>query len=63
MIGFGAAFGYTVMSRMSLLIGRFGDLITFSKADYGYATPILLLLTIACLAIWEKTRPRGAGSE
>jgi len=59
MIGFGAAFGYTVMSRMSLLIGRFGDLITFSTADYGYATPILLLLTIVSLAIWEKTRSRG----
>ncbi|HEY3198105.1 MAG TPA: hypothetical protein VGJ57_08825 [Nitrospirales bacterium] len=63
MIGFGAAFGYTVMSRMSLLIGRFGDLLKFSTADYGYATPILLLLTIVCLVIWERSRPRGAGSE
>jgi hypothetical protein len=59
MIGFGAAFGYTVMSRMSLLIGRFGDLKTFSTADYNYATLILLVLTIVSLAVWEKTRRRG----
>ena len=56
MIGFGAAFGYTVMSRMSLLIGRFADLIKFSSGDYGYATLILLVLTIVSLAVWEKTR-------
>jgi len=59
MIGFGAAFGYTVMSRMSLLIGRFGDLKTFSMADYNYATLILLALTIVSLAVWEMTRRRG----
>jgi hypothetical protein len=58
MIGFGAAFGYTVMSRMSLLIGRFADLKTYSSVDYGYATPVLLVLTIVALAIWEKTRSR-----
>ncbi len=56
MIGFGAAFGYTVMSRMSLLIGRFADLIKFSSGAYGYATLILLVLTIVSLAVWEKTR-------
>ena len=59
MIGFGAAFGYTVMSRMSLLIGRFGDLKTFATADYNYATLILLVLTIVSLAVWERTRRRG----
>ena len=59
MIGFGAAFGYTVMSRMSLLIGRFGDLKTFSTADYNYATLILLALTIVSLAVWERTRRGG----
>ena len=63
MIGFGAAFGYTVMSRVSLLIGRFADLKTFASAAYGYATPVLLVLTIVSLAIWEKTRSRGAGTE
>jgi hypothetical protein len=58
MIGFGASFGYTVMSRMSLLIGRFADLKTFASAAYGYATPILLALTVISLVVWEKTRRR-----
>ena len=53
MIGFGAAFGYTVMSRMSLLIGRFRDLITFSGAEYGYATLVLLAVTVLTLIGWE----------
>jgi len=61
MIGFGASFGYTVMSRMSLLIGRFGDLKTFSTADYAYATPILLAVTVISVAVWEKTRRRDDG--
>jgi len=63
MIAFGAAFGYTVMSRMSLLIGRFRDLITFSSAEYGYATLVLLLVTVLSLAAWERTtRRKGGGS-
>jgi hypothetical protein len=61
MIAFGAAFGYTVMSRMSLLIGRFTDLITFASADYGYATLILLGGTVVTLALWEGAVRRRAG--
>jgi len=53
MIAFGAAFGYTVMSRMSLLIGRFSDLIKFSGAEYGYATLVLLAVTVLTLIGWE----------
>lgn len=49
MIAFGAAFGYTVMARMSLLIGRLTDLIEFSDASYGRPTVWLLLLTIGTL--------------
>jgi hypothetical protein len=63
MIGFGAAFGYTVMSRMSLLIGRFADLIKFSSSDYGYATLVLLAATIATLVSWELRRRRSGGPE
>jgi hypothetical protein len=63
MIGFGAAFGYTVMSRMSLLIGRFRDLITYAGAEYGYATLVLMGLTIASLAAWEMTRRRSGTGE
>jgi len=53
MIAFGAAFGYTVMSRMSLLIGRFSDLIKYASAEYGYAALVLLALTVLALAAWE----------
>jgi len=49
MIAFGAAFGYTVMARMSLLIGRLTDLIEFSDASYGYPTWWLLILTVVAL--------------
>jgi hypothetical protein len=62
MIAFGAAFGYTVMSRMSLLIGRFSDLIKFSGAEYGYATLILLAVTVLTLIGWEAlVRQKGQG--
>ena len=36
MIGFGATFGYTVMSRISLLIGRFNYLISWFSAIGSY---------------------------
>jgi hypothetical protein len=49
MIAFGAAFGYTVMARMSLLIGRLTDLIEFSDASYGHPTWWLLILTVVAL--------------
>ncbi|HXG21581.1 MAG TPA: hypothetical protein VNN62_21205 [Methylomirabilota bacterium] len=58
MVSFGAAFGYTVMARMSLLIGRFDELILYASADYGYATLILLTLMIVGLAWWEKRRAK-----
>ena len=49
MLAFGAAFGYTAMARMSLLIGRFQDLIDFSAPEFGYATLWLLAATIVFL--------------
>jgi hypothetical protein len=62
MIAFGAAFGYTVMSRMSLLIGRFSDLIKFSGAEYGYATLVLLAITVLTLIGWEaRVRQKREG--
>jgi hypothetical protein len=54
MIAFGAAFGYTVMARMSLLIGRLTDLIEFSDASYGRPTLWLLILTIAALVALSR---------
>ena len=55
MISFGAAFGYTVMARMSLLIGRFDDLLLYSSSDYGYATLVLFVLIILGLLYWERS--------
>jgi hypothetical protein len=52
MISFGASFGFAVMGRISLLIGRFMDLIDFSGSDYHHATVWMLALMIILLAIW-----------
>jgi hypothetical protein len=56
MVSFGAAFGYTVMARMSLLIGRFDELMLYASASYGYATPLLLVVMIVGLVWWERGR-------
>ena len=53
MIKFGAAFGFAVMGRISLLIGQFNYLTDYSTKEYNYATPIILILIIICLAIWS----------
>jgi hypothetical protein len=49
MISFGASFGFAVMGRISLLIGRFIDLIDFSKAKYHHATIWILLIMVVIL--------------
>lgn len=56
MVSFGAAFGYTVMARMSLLIGRVDELLLYASPAYGYATPVLLVAVIVGLVWWEKGR-------
>ena len=58
MIAFGAAFGYTVMARMSLLIGRLTDLIEFTDPSYGRPTIWLVLVTIGTL-IFLSRRAQG----
>jgi len=58
MISFGAGFGYTVMARMSLLIGRLTDLIEFSDASYGRPTIWLSVLIIGTLIVLgRRTTP------
>ena len=54
MIAFGAAFGYTVMARMSLLIGRLTDLIEFTDPSYGRPSLWLLGLTILILVVMAR---------
>ena len=60
MIKFGAAFGFAVMARISLLIGSINHLKDYSAAEYNYATPIILIFIIICLAIWSYM---GKGKE
>ncbi len=56
MISFGAAFGYTVMARMSLLIGRLTDLIEYSDASYGRPTIWLLMFIVGALFLLSRKR-------
>ncbi|MBC8377349.1 MAG: hypothetical protein H8E26_15020 [FCB group bacterium] len=52
MISFGASFGFAVMGRISLLIGRFTDLISYGGPTYNYASLWVLLLMVILLAVW-----------
>ncbi|MFN3682095.1 MAG: hypothetical protein ACK4VP_08655, partial [Nitrospira sp.] len=54
MIAFGAAFGYTVMARMSLLIGRLTDLIGYADEAYGRPTLWLAVLTVGVLVLLTR---------
>lgn len=50
MISFGASFGFAVMGRISLLIGRFVELIAYSKEEYYHASIWVLLIMVALLS-------------
>lgn len=63
MIAFGASFGYTVMGRVSLLIGRCYDLIEFATPKYYYATIVLLVLVIIILILYESMQKKEEGSK
>lgn len=60
MISFGASFGFAVMGRISLLIGRFLDLMHFADARYDYATIWVLAAMVILLGI---SAFRNKGSE
>jgi len=63
MIKFGAAFGFAVMARISLLIGSMNHLVDYSTVEYYYATPIILMFIIICLAIWSFMGKGGENIE
>ena len=63
MIKFGASFGFAVMGRISLLIGRMNDLKDYSSPEYNYATPIISVVIIICLAIWSFMGEGGKNIE
>ena len=41
------------MGRISLLIGRFEELIEYSSFKYYYSTPAILVLIIIVLTYWS----------
>ncbi|MBI4712761.1 MAG: hypothetical protein HY762_05610 [Planctomycetes bacterium] len=61
MVSFGAAFGYTVMARESLAIGRMTKLVKWAGQDYYYASIILLVVIAGLIALLEmlskKSKP------
>jgi lipoprotein signal peptidase len=59
MISFGAAFGYTVMARMSLLIGRLTDLIEYAGPQYGSPSLVLLAAIVIGLIVWSRWHARS----
>jgi len=52
MISFGASFGFAVMGRISLLIGRFNSLIEYNGKEYYYSSLWVLVFMIVTLAYW-----------
>jgi len=63
MISFGASFGFAVMGRISLLIGRFVDLITYSGSAYNHATLWLLLAMVLLLGYSAFTDKNNASKD
>ena len=61
MISFGASFGFAVMGRISLLIGRFVSLIDYSNSQYHHATLWVLFLMIILL-IYSAINDRSTSS-
>lgn len=59
MIAFGAAFGYTVMARESLLIGRVMEMERCAHKEYGFATLVLLPVIVGLIAFLESRKPRA----
>ena len=53
MIKFGASFGFAVMGRISLLIGRINELKDYSTQEYYFATPVIFVCIVICLIIWS----------
>ena len=63
MIKFGASFGFAVMGRISLLIGRFEELLTYSSSEFNYATPVVFIIKIIVLGYWSFRDNKTSGNE
>ena len=63
MVFFGTSFGYTVMARLSLAIGRMRFIVddwlkTTTPAQWGIALPIIAVISI--LLVWQERKSRAA---
>jgi hypothetical protein len=70
MLSFGASFGYTVMGRISLAIGRAQEMLGLDKAPEAVeqihprvASLVCLVAVVLFLAIWQKRRGDGEPPE
>lgn len=54
MVYLGASFGVTVMSRFSLLYGRFFDLYAYAASGYYYASLVMLVMVAVFLALYAR---------
>ena len=58
MITFGSSYGYTVMARVSVFVGRVTDLYIYNTAHYAYATVVCAIFIIAFLGISQVIQKR-----
>jgi hypothetical protein len=63
MITFGSSFGYTVLGRLSLLIGRAQDLYVYAERRNGYASIVCAIIVILYLVIWEMMNKAGKSTK
>ena len=61
MISFGASFGFAVMGRISLLIGRLLDLIKYSGSEFHHATIWVLVAMVLLLGYSAYQERESAG--
>ena len=61
MLSFGASFGFTVMGRISLAIGRFQEMFGYDKPDAvaaaiqpQTATLVSLIIIVSILVVWQR---------
>ena len=59
MITFGSSYGYTVMARTAVLIGRVTDLYTYNTSHYAYATIICAIIIITFIHISNVIKKRA----
>jgi hypothetical protein len=54
MVTFGSSYGFTVLARISLLIGRVQDLYFFGENRFGYASVICALAMVVFLVLYRQ---------